>query len=219
MGFEGFPDEAFAFYEGLLADNTKAYWTDRKATYDRCVKEPMQALLAQLEPEFGPATFFRPYRDVRFSKDKTPYKDHAGAVVKDDASGQAALYLQVGADGIYIGGGYFHTATDQARRLRAAIADDRTGRALEALLTTLSSTGFEVSGERLKRLPSDYVKDHPRADLLHHKSLYAGQSPDLDASGPEAADRIAELWRSLQPLGGWLAQHVGASTTPPRERR
>ncbi|TAL12327.1 MAG: DUF2461 family protein, partial [Frankiales bacterium] len=77
--FEGFPEEALVFYEGLEADNTKAYWTDHKALYDRTVKAPMEALLAQLEPEFGPATFFRPYRDVRFSKDKTPYKTHAGA--------------------------------------------------------------------------------------------------------------------------------------------
>ena len=100
MSFTGFPDEAFAFYEGLVADNSKAYWTDHKATYDRCVKAPMQALLAELEPEFGSATFFRPYRDVRFSKDKTPYKEHAGAVVADDASGRSALYVQVGADGI-----------------------------------------------------------------------------------------------------------------------
>ncbi len=218
MAFQGFPDEAFAFYDGLMADNSKAYWTDHRATYDRCVREPMLALLAQLEPEFGPATFFRPYRDVRFSKDKTPYKDHAGAVVKDDASGQAALYLQIGADGLYVAGGYFHTATDQARRLRAGIADDRTGRQIEAVLAALTAAGFAVHGERLKRLPSEYAKDHARADLLHHKSLAAGQSPDLDASEPSTADSIAELWRALQPLGGWLRDNVGASTAPVRAR-
>lgn len=214
--FTGFPDEAFVFYEGLCADNSKAYWIDHRSTYDTCVKAPMEALLAQLEPEFGPATFFRPYRDVRFSKDKTPYKEHAAAVVKDDPSGQAALYVQVGADGLYLGGGYFHTATDQARRLRAAIAEDRTGKALAKILDGLTGTGWDIFGERLKRLPKEYDAAHPRADLLHHKSLVAGQllEPAEWMSTPECADRIADRWRALLPLGAWLKKNVGATTNP-----
>ena len=216
MSFSGFPDEAFVFYEGLIADNSKAYWTDHKPVYDACVKAPMEALLAELEPEFGPATFFRPYRDVRFAKDKTPYKDHAAAVVKDDASGKSALYVQVGADGIYVGSGYFHTATDQARRLRAAIADDRTGRALQKLLDALTADGFEVYGERLLRLPKEYDADHPRVDLLHSKSLVAGKRSEPAAwmPTPECGERIAQLWRALLPLGRWLQKNVGATTSP-----
>jgi uncharacterized protein (DUF2461 family) len=70
--FTGFPEEALVFYEGLCADNTKAYWSDHKHVYERAVKAAMEALLADLEPEFGTAKFFRPYRDVRFAKDKTP---------------------------------------------------------------------------------------------------------------------------------------------------
>jgi uncharacterized protein (TIGR02453 family) len=212
--FTGFPDEAFAFYEGLIADNTKAYWTDHKPTYDACVKAPMEALLAQLEPEFGPATFFRPYRDVRFAKDKTPYKEHAAAVVKDDPTGKAALYVQLGADGLYLGSGYFHAATDQARRLRAAIAADRTGKELVTILDRLTGNGWEVFGERLKRLPKEYDATHPRADLLHHKSLVAGQrvEPAEWMHTTKCADRIATHWRELLPLGRWLQDNVGAST-------
>jgi uncharacterized protein (TIGR02453 family) len=219
--FEGFPDEAFVFYEGLIADNSKAYWTDHKPTYDTCVKAPMEALLAQLEPEFGPATFFRPYRDVRFAKDKTPYKENAGAVVKDDTAGKAALYVQLDAEGLYIGSGYFHTATDQARRLRAAIAEDRTGKALVKVLDRLTGSGWEVFGERLKRLPKEYDASHPRADLLHHKSLVAGQR--LDPAGwmhtAKCADRISAMWRELLPLGAWLKDNVGASTMESAYRR
>lgn len=219
--FEGFPDEAFAFYEGLVADNTKAYWSDHKATYESCVKAPMEALLAQLEPEFGPATFFRPYRDVRFSKDKTPYKEHAAAVVKDDPAGQAALYVQVGADGLYLGSGYFHTATDQARRLRAAIAADRTGKQLTKILTALTTKGWDIFGERLKRLPKEYDASHPRADLLHHKSLVAGQrfEPAEWMHTPRCAGHIGAKWRELRPLGAWLQANVGASTMASAYRR
>lgn len=205
--FEGFPEEALVFYEGLRADNTKAYWTDHKAVYDRAVKAPMEALLAQLEPEFGRAKFFRPYRDVRFAKDKTPYKDHAGAVVVDARSG--ALYVQLSADGLYVGGGYWHTQTDQAQRLRAAVADERSGSQLERVLESLRD--WEVIGERLKRLPKPYAPDQPRAQLLHHKSLAAGLpfEPAQWLHEPECGQRVAQAWRDVSPLNGWLNLHVG----------
>jgi uncharacterized protein (TIGR02453 family) len=205
--FEGFPEEALVFYEGLRADNTKAYWSDHKAVYDREVKAPMEALLAHLEPEFGRAKFFRPYRDVRFARDKTPYKDHAGAVVVGERSG--ALYVQLSADGLYVGGGYWHTQTDQAQRLRAAVADDRTGAELSRVLAGL--TEWAVIGERLKRLPKPYAADHPRADLLHHKALAAGRAfePAEWLHGPECGERVAQAWREVVPLRDWLDQHVG----------
>jgi uncharacterized protein (TIGR02453 family) len=217
MTFDGFPEQALLFYEGLRADNTKAYWSDHKATYDACVKAPMEALLADLEPEFGAAKFFRPYRDVRFAKDKTPYKDHAAAVVHDGPAG--ALYVQLSADGLYLGGGYWHTQTDQAQRLRAAVADDLTGGALLRLLGDLA--GWQISGDRLKRLPKPYDAAHPRADLLHHKSLTAGRSfePAEWLHEPECGARVAQAWRTLGPLNAWLAQHVGPSTRPEPARR
>ncbi len=72
MSFDGFPERALDFYDGLRADNSKSYWSDNKAVYDAAVKAPMEALLAEPAPEFGTAKFFRPDRDVRFSKDKSP---------------------------------------------------------------------------------------------------------------------------------------------------
>lgn len=214
-GFEGFSEQALIFYEGLEADNSKAYWTDHKAVYDSAVKAPMEALLAQLEPEFGPAKLFRPYRDVRFSKDKTPYKDHAGAVID---SPDGALYVQLGADGLMVAGGYWHTETDQAQRLRAAIADDLTGRRLVTVLAGLA--GWQLGGERLKRLPKPYEPDHPRAELLHLKSLTASRhrEPGEWLHEPSCGAEIAADWRALGPLNAWLSQHVGATHKPARPR-
>ena len=207
----GFPEEALVFYEGLEADNTKAYWTDHKAVYERAVREPLDALLAELAPEFGTAKVFRPYRDVRFSKDKSPYKTAAAAVLEGDGS----LYLQLGADGLYVGGGYWHTETDQVQRLRAAVDDDRSGRALQAVLDGLA--GWEVMGERLKRVPKPYAPDHPRADLLVHKTLAAGLrfEPAEWLHTAECGERVAAAWRQVQPLNAWLSQHVG----PTRQER
>src|SRR3712207_3723652 len=91
--FAGFPDEALSFYEGLEADNSRAYWADNAEVYDRAVRRPMLALIAAAEPEFGRMKFFRPQRDLRFSADKSPYKTHAGAVTGGE-DGSGSHYVQ-----------------------------------------------------------------------------------------------------------------------------
>jgi uncharacterized protein (TIGR02453 family) len=219
MSFEGFPERALDFYEGLLADNSKAYWADHKAVYDAAVRAPMQALLDELGPEFGEAKLFRPYRDVRFSKDKTPYKTAAAAAIGDDVEG--GLYLQLSAEGLLVAGGAHGLATDQARRLRGAIAEDRPGRALVGVLDRLRAEGFTAEGERLKRVPAEFGAGHPRADLLTLKTLFAWQriEPGDWLHAPAARDIVATAWRQLQPLNDWLRQHVGPSTADRRARR
>lgn len=207
--FEGFPEEALDFYEGLEADNSKAYWTDHRAVHDRCVAAPMKALLAALEPEFGAAHLFRPYRDVRFSKDKTPYKTHAGAVLGGD--GKAGLYVQFSADGLYLAGGLWSATTAQARRLRAALADDASGPAAVRVLNALEKRGFELGGAQLQRIPKPWDADHPRAHLLRRKALTAGlrAAPDEWLHTATVVDRVADGWRALAPLNRWLDRHVG----------
>ena len=212
MSFEGFPEQALIFYEGLQADNSKAYWTDHRPVYDACVKAPMEALLAELEPEFGAAKFFRPYRDVRFAKDKTPYKDHAAALVPA-MDGSTGLYVQLGADGLYLGGGAWHLQTDQVQRLRAAVDDDATGRPLAKVLAALERQGWQVGGQRLQRVPKPFAPGHGRADLLRAKTLSVSRSvaPEQWLHTAECADRIADAWRTVAPLNAWLHRHVGPS--------
>lgn len=196
-----FPDEALEFYEGLEADNSKAYWTAHREVYERCVQAPMQSLLGALEPEFGPGSMFRPYRDVRFSRDKSPYKTHQGALVGD-------FYVQLSAAGVLVAGGYHATTPDQVERLRAAVADDVTGPALERVLDRLRDEGFAVEGERLKTRPRGYPADHPRIELLRFRTLVALRT--LDGGG--SVEEVRAAWRRLRPLTEWLDQHVG----PPR---
>lgn len=209
MRFEGFPERALDFYEGLEADNSRPYWTDHKAVYDACIKAPMEALLAELESEFGPGKLFRPYRDVRFSKDKTLYKTAAGATA-------GGLYVQLSAAGLFAAGGLWQTTTDQARRLRAAVADDRSGTALEQLLERLHRDGLRWDGDRLKRIPKEHA-DCPREELVVLKTLTGSRAwePEPWLHTREALDRVASTWRALGPLRAWLDEHVG----PPRETR
>ena len=112
MAFTGFPDEAIRFYEGLIADNNRTYWQANKAVYEHAVKAPMTALLDELA-DYGPFHVFRPNKDVRFSKDKTPYKDHIGAY--GESEGGAGFYVQFSATGMIAGSGYYHMASRPAR--------------------------------------------------------------------------------------------------------
>lgn len=206
MSFTGIPIAALDFYEDLEADNTKAFWTAHKQVYDSSVKAPIDALSAALAPEFGPPKLFRPYRDVRFARDKTPYKTHQGVWFED-----SHLYLQVSAAGLYLGGGYWRMSAAQVARFRRALADDVAGPALERTLGALRRKGLGIGGEQLTRVPPGYPKDHPRADLLRHKSLAA--SRDLAAPAwlttPRARTEIVKVWRVIVPLVTWLDTHVG----------
>src|SRR6187397_607378 len=104
MAFRGWPAEAIEFYEGLEADNSKAYWQDHKTVYEEKVRGPMEALLRELAPEFGEGKIFRPYRDVRFSRDKSPYKTNIAATVSEGG------YISFSADGLGVGTGYYMMA-------------------------------------------------------------------------------------------------------------
>lgn len=217
MSFEGFPEQALIFYEGLVADNTKAYWSDHRSVYDSCVRAPFEALLRELEPEFGAAKLFRPYRDVRFSKDKSPYKQQAAAAVHGDRSGSAARYLALSADGLFVAGGYYQTSSDQVARLRAAVDEGRSGAALVRVLAALTAGGWELGEPELKTVPPAFRPDggaeHPRAALLRRKTLTAGRSyePEPWLHTAEVLDHVRQDWRALDPLAAWLERHVGAA--------
>ena len=213
MAFTGFGDAAVDFYEGLEADNSKAYWSDHKHLYDSDVREPMSTLLADLEPEFGPGRIFRPYRDVRFAADKTPYKVQCGATA-------GSRYVQVSADGIMVAVGYYRMVPAQVARFRAAVDDARHGPQLGAIVEDLAADGFTIAGDRLKTRPRGTDPDHPRIDLLRHRSLFGWCSwpPSDELHTPAVAERVATTWRRLGPLGQWLDEHVGVDLDDAAEK-
>jgi uncharacterized protein (TIGR02453 family) len=215
MTFRGWPAEALEFFEGLEAENSKAYWQRNKDTYDNLVRAPMEALLAELEPTWGEGRIFRPYRDVRFSKDKSPYKTNIAAVV--GGSG----YIHLDARGLAAGSGMWEMAPDQLERYRAAVDEDRSGKALAAVVSKARLQGLDVmSHGELKTAPRGYPKDHPRAELLRYKGLAAWQEWPAGAwlGTKRAKDRIVEFFTRSRALDGWLHANVGPSTIPERRR-
>lgn len=219
MAFRGFPAEALTFYEGLEADNSKGYWTAHKDVYEQAVKEPMEALCAELDDEFGPLRLFRPYRDVRFSADKTPYKTAAAAA--GESEGGAVYYVQISSAGLFVGSGCYHMAPDQLTRFRAAVDDDPTGTAVEHISASMAKAGYDMAAhDELKTAPRGYAKDHPRIELLRRKGLIAGRGWPVAKwlHTVEAKKRVQTAWRDCGPLNAWLAANVGPSEMAPDER-
>ena len=206
--FHGFPEAAFDFYDDLEMDNTKSFWESHKTLYQEAVRGPIVALTDALAPEFGTAKVFRPYRDVRFAKDKTPYKNHQGAYVALAPS--TGWYLQIAAPGFRVGAGFYDASSESLGRIRRAIDDERTGPELERLLKSLERKGFEVGGEKLKTSPRGYDADHPRIELLRHKSLTLGKSYGFDKTihTPALLTKVRKDWRALRPFVEWVAGRV-----------
>ncbi|GAB5078561.1 DUF2461 domain-containing protein [Arthrobacter sp. AD-310] len=206
--FAGIPPEAFRFYEELEENNNRDWWLANKATYDAAVKEPLSQLLAELEPEFGPAKLFRPNRDIRFSQDKSPYKTAQGAFAARQEG--VGFYLQVSADGLLVGGGYHSHTPAQLARFRASADASASGAALQDIVDSVAAAGFAIEGEKLKTVPRGYDKDHPRAELLKHKSLSAGVELGQPAwvATPQAREEIAGRWRQLRPLVEWVGRYA-----------
>ena len=205
MAFGGWPAEALAFYAGLEDDNSKEYWTARKAVYQERVLRPMEDLLDELAPEFGAPKIFRPYRDIRFSHDKTPYKTHIGATLG------SGCYVQLSADGLAAGAGRWHLEPAELTQYRAAVAGPD-GAELAALVEELRAGGVEVHGHAsLKSAPRGFPADHPRIDLLRHKGLTTWQHwpPSPWLSSADARGKVQEFFRTSTPLRDWLASHVG----------
>lgn len=210
MAFSGWPEEALEFYEGLAADNSRTYWLAHKQIYDSCVLAPMAELLAELEPEHGESRIFRPYRDVRFSKDKSPYKTAIGAHVGDG-------YLQLSASGLAAGSGMYGMMPDQLERYRKAVAADATGGELEHVIASLRASDIEVHGrDVLKTAPRGYPADHPRIGLLRYKGVVAWREWPVEPwLGTAAAKKVvADFLIGARPLRAWLDREVGPSDAP-----
>ena len=205
-------------YERLATDNSRTFWLANKPIYELAVRGPMVELTAGMA-DHGPFHIFRPNRDVRFSKDKTPYKDHIAAY--GESQGGAGFYIQLGANGMFTGTGYYDMAADQLERFRAAIDADATGADLAARCAVLERKGMRLGAmSELKTAPRGFPKDHPRIELLRRKGLFAAHDWPLTPwmHTKQVATKITKAWAAAAELNEWLDAHVGPSTLPPEQR-
>lgn len=222
--FPGFSREALRFLVDLAVNNERSWFQPRKAEYERLLKEPLEGLCAALGQEFmvrgiplasDPARSpFRIYRDVRFSKDKSPYKTQVSASFPWTGDGGGVggyFHLQPGE--VFVGGGMWHPSSARLNAWRKVVVEDRA-----QVHATLDDPDFvaafgKVSGEHLKRAPTGYPQDDPDIDLLRLKDVTFGRSLSDDATlSNELPATIAETLGRATPLLRLLAGLPGHET-------
>lgn len=216
--FQGFPQETFSFLFDLSSNNRKAWFDANKDRFRRVVEQPVQefvtVMCARLSHAFKDiehleGKVFRIHRDIRFSKDKTPYKTHIGIRFSEEASKNCTapfFYVQLEAGKLLFAIGQKEFEGDALDRYRAAVLDAETGRALETLVNKMRRNGAGLQGEQLRKVPRGYPADHARANLLRFKGLYLESSLPVTQPicGPECVQVCLDQFASGKPLYDWL---------------
>ncbi len=222
IAFEGFGPDVQRWFAGLEVDNSKAYFDAHREFFEDAIRGEMEALLTELAETFGgEVKLFRPNRDIRFSRDKSPYKTNTYGVLHGPEIPAGGLYASISADALVAGSGYHEMARDQLERYREYVADDTLGPKLLASVLAAERAGLELWGQSLATAPRGYPRDHPRIELLRRKSLALGARLAFGAGiDREAGLRfVSGTWRAAAPVTEWLAEHVGPSTLPPERAR
>lgn len=207
QAFTGFHPDGFKYFLDLHLDNSKAFWEANRHRYEEHVKAPLQSLAAELAGTFGEAHLYRPYRDVRFSHDKRPYKERAA--LSFGGRGPSAVggqYLQIAAEGLFVGVGSYFMLPEQLATYRRAVADDGHGSRLETIVAALVAAGYAINGDTLKRTPRGFAADHPRAELLKRKGIFASSFWPVEEwmFHETALERLASTFAGAEPLARWL---------------
>jgi uncharacterized protein (TIGR02453 family) len=206
------PPEAIDFLRELEDNNEREWFRANRARYESDLMAPARALAEKLS-DLGEPHFFRPYRDTRF-RPGPPIKEQLGVGIGH--AGAGGFYFELSLDGLFVGAGMYHPATDQLERFRAAIADDRRARGFERVLGKAQTAGLQLGEPELKRAPKGYSPDHPRIERLRLKNVTVHRRHDLEPwlHTPECDERLATELSAARPLVTWLAETVGPSLHP-----
>jgi len=210
------PPEALAFLRELEDNNDRDWFRANRARYDAHLVEPARALAQSLE-HLGEPRLFRPYNDARFGP-RPPIKEQLGMAIGDGAAG--GYYVELSLDGLLVGAGLHHPATDQLERFRAAIDDEPRARTFDRALDRTLEAGMQIIDPELKRAPRGYRVDHPRIEHLRRKHLtvFCRHALEPWLHEPACAQRVREQLDATRPLVQWLGANVGPSTLPRRTR-
>ena len=221
--FVGFPTGTLRFLRGIRKNNTKAWFDRHRADYDECYVAPAKNFvvavgqsLAKVAPEIVAdprvnGSIFRINRDIRFGKDKRPYKDHLDFAFwqGEKKASASSLFFRVSPDGVFIGAGFHQGCPEHQKAFRTAVADPNTGKALAAVAKKLRRSGYELEGKHYKRFPRGIPDDGPAAEFLLHNALYVvSQDQAKAACDRQIVDLCLKHWKAALPLHRWLINHV-----------
>lgn len=223
--FEGFPKEGIEFFKELRENNNRNWFIANKKRYTEFVIKPAQSLVQELGEKLsktlvdlrydtkltGSGSIMKIYRDVRFSKDKTPYRTRLGIIFWEGPGKKmehSGFHLGL-SDQMFVVHGGMHTFTkEMLPKYRIAVVDDRLGKELSKIVNKLKDSGYTIGGTHYKRVPRGFDPEHENADFLLHNGLYAGYSkiPRKVISSSELVDHCLEHFISMSPLHNWLVE-------------
>lgn len=224
--FGGFPEKGLRFLSGLKKNNNRDWFESHKEIYRKELAEPAQAFVVLLGRRLqniskgiiydarlnGSGSVMRIYRDIRFSKDKTPYKDWLGVFFwegKGKKMENPGYYVHVDPKDTFVGAGHYNFPKPFLEAYRKAVVDTRKGKELEQALTAITKTkGLSIGGDKSKRVPRGFDADHPRAELLKYKGLYAYTGTILrkELTTPKFVDLCFTWCSKMAPLQNWLVK-------------
>jgi uncharacterized protein (TIGR02453 family) len=224
--FPGFPPAGLEFFRKLQRNNRREWFQPRKATFEETLKQPMRELVMAVNDamkKFAPEyvtdpdkAIYRIYRDTRFSKDKTPYKDHIAASFPQQGKPcGAGFYFAVSHKEVAIGGGIYMPAPETLRDIRVHVAEHHQElRKLVAARPVRELFG-DLQGDQLTRVPKGFDPGHPAADLLRNKQnfLYVVHPPEL-AGTPQLYSEVVRHFRAMTPFLRYLNTPISSQKVP-----
>ncbi len=224
--FRGFSQKALTFLGDLKDNNERSWFNERKELYKEEIVAPAIAFIEELggrlqsiSPQInydvrtnGSGSLMRIYRDVRFSKDKKPYKTNVGIIFWQGSGKKTecpGYYFHMTADEAWIGGGLHIFPKHLLEPYREAVADTKKANALRQALSDVEEVRLKLSSESYKRIPRGYDNDHPQADLLKYKGLYTTKSiPRNKLYSPSLIETCFEICQQAAPLQQWFAKNL-----------
>ncbi len=227
QGFEGFPASFFDFFKELADNNERPWFNANKERYREKVVAPISSLIAAMAPRLecisgnfvadprpNGGSMFRIYRDVRFAKDKRPYKEHAACQFRHNLGRDAhapGFYIHLATDEVIFGGGIWMPPSPQLKSVRDAIAKDSAGWRRAAYNKKLIETFGGIAGDSLKRPPRGFDGDHPMIEDIKRKSFFAmrHEKPKI-AGSAKFLDEVEATFKAASPLMRFLCRAVEA---------
>ena len=224
--FPGFPPDLFAFFTELAQNNERAWFEANKQRYRDVVVQPLSGFIAAMAPRLNRiseaftadprpngGSMFRIYRDVRFSPDKRPYKQHAACHFRHRAGKDAhapGYYVHLEPGEVFFGGGIWHPPGPELQRIRAAIAGDADGWSAVTGDRRFKATFDGLGGEALKRAPRGFTEDQPHiADIKRKSHVAMRRIPQAQAERPDFIDTVDTTFQATTPLMRFLTGALG----------
>lgn len=223
--FEGFDPKTLEFLHDLWDNNSKEWFDESRDIYEEFVLEPSKKFVVDMgerlkeistemiaEPKIN-RSLFRLNRDVRFSKDKSPYKTHIGIIFWEGPRKRMecpGFYFHFEPDSLLIAGGFHLLPKDLMTDYRKIVSREVPARELAGVISDVEAGGISVEGLHYKRTPQGFKEDHPHSYLIRYNGVYGLEKSKIPEEffSEKLVDYVFERFKIMDPLNRWFLDHL-----------